>query len=90
MTNPNKQLVLTGYSQGGGGAVVGAIRFMEYNPLTITLAGPATVKHPSSECTAINPVNTWRGTWALPCPFLDTLNKLTFFMVGSHQYRTGS
>jgi len=60
MAKPNKQLVLTGHSQGAGAAVVGAIRFAGYDPLTIALAGPATVKSPSSECTEINPDHVWR------------------------------
>jgi len=60
MAEPNKQLVLTGHSQGAGAAVVGAIRFAGYTPLTLALAGPATVKSPSSDCTAINPDHMWR------------------------------
>ena len=59
MANPNKQLVLTGHSQGGGAVVVGAIRFAEYNPITVSLAAPAVLKHPSSECTAINHDHIW-------------------------------
>jgi len=60
MVEPNKQLVLTGHSQGGGAAVVGAIRFAGYTPLTLALAAPAAVKSPSSECTEINPDHLWR------------------------------
>jgi len=60
MSKPNKQLVLTGHSQGGGAAVVGAIRFAGYTPLTLAFAGVPAVKHPSSECTAINPEHLWR------------------------------
>ena len=57
MTGPNKQLVLTGHSQGAGASVVAAIRFAGYNPLTIPLAVPPIVL---SECDAINPDHMWR------------------------------
>lgn len=60
MAAPDKQLVLTGHSQGAGAAVVGAVRFAGYNPLTLALAGPATVKSPSNACAAINPDHMWR------------------------------
>ena len=60
MAAPDKQLVLTGHSQGAGAAVVGAVRFAGYDPLTLALAGPATVKSPSNACAAINPDHMWR------------------------------
>jgi len=60
MAEPSKQLVLTGHSQGGAAAVVGAIRFAEYTPLTLAIAGYSAVKHPSSECIAIIPDHLWR------------------------------
>lgn len=60
MAEPSKQLVLNGHSQGGAAAVVGAIRFAGYTPLTLAIAGYSAVKHPSSECIAMDPDHLWR------------------------------
>ena len=60
MIEPHKQLMLTGHSQGGGAVVVGAIRFAGYTLLIFPLGGVPAVKHPSGECTAINPDYLWR------------------------------
>ena len=57
MAGPNKQLVLTGHSQGAGACVVAAIRFAGYTPLTIPVAVPPTLL---SECDSINPDHMWR------------------------------
>jgi len=57
MAGPNKQLVLTGHSQGAGACVVGAIRFAGYTPLTIPIAVPPIVL---SACDSINPDHMWR------------------------------
>jgi len=56
---PNKQLVLTGHSQGAGAAMMGALRFADRNPLTIALAG-APILQSGEECPAINRDHIWR------------------------------
>lgn len=56
---PNKQLVLTGHSQGAGAAMMGALRFANRNPLTIALAGPPILQS-GEECPVINRDHIWR------------------------------
>lgn len=56
---PNKQLVLTGHSQGAGAAMMGALRFADRNPLTIALAG-APILQSGEECPVINRDHIWR------------------------------
>jgi len=56
---PNKQLVLTGHSQGAGAAMMGALRFADRSPLTISLAGAPILKS-GEECLAINRDHIWR------------------------------
>lgn len=82
-TTPAKQLVLTGYSQGGAAACIASIIQADYNPLTITFGQPPFLsKKHNKKCTLLNYQHIWRiintenssnGLQYDPIPFVKLL-----------------